>query len=127
MLDGPCRSGEVVGYLDALAEESGSSGGEAVVVLDNAPFHTAKAVKAAKAAKAVKAVKAVKGRRPAWEAKGLKLRRLPACCPRLDLVEGAWRRVEGLLMPRRFYDSVAELKRAVLHALRLLGAVEVQC
>jgi hypothetical protein len=30
-------------------------------------------------------------------------------------------------MPRRFYDSIAELKQAVLHGLRLLGAVEVQC
>jgi hypothetical protein len=30
-------------------------------------------------------------------------------------------------MPRHFYDSLAELKRAVLHGLRLLGAVEIQC
>ena len=35
--------------------------------------------------------------------------------------------LKGFLMPRRFYDSVGELKQAVLHALRLLGAVEVQC
>jgi hypothetical protein len=45
----------------------------------------------------------------------------------LNLIEGVWRRLKGSLMPRRFYDSVAELKAAVLHALRLLGAVEVQC
>jgi hypothetical protein len=30
-------------------------------------------------------------------------------------------------MPRRYYDSLAELKQAVLNALRLLGAVELQC
>ena len=48
-------------------------------------------------------------------------------CPHPNLIEGVWRRLKGFLMPRRFYDSVvAELKRAVLHALRLLGAVEVQ-
>jgi hypothetical protein len=29
-------------------------------------------------------------------------------------------------MPRRFYDSVTELKRAVVDAMRLLGATEVQ-
>jgi hypothetical protein len=29
-------------------------------------------------------------------------------------------------MPRRFYDSVAELRGAVLRALHLLGAVEIQ-
>jgi hypothetical protein len=28
-------------------------------------------------------------------------------------------------MPRRFYDSVGELKQAVLVALRLLGATEI--
>jgi len=28
-------------------------------------------------------------------------------------------------MPRRFYESLGELKAAVLHALRLLGAVEI--
>ena len=44
-----------------------------------------------------------------------------------NLIEGVWRRLKGFLMPRRFYDSVAELKAAVLHALHLLEAVEVQC
>jgi putative transposase len=112
MLDGPCRTGEVVLYLDALAEEAEGAGREVVVVLDNAPFHTAKAVKE---------------RRPVWEAKGLELYYLPAHCPHLNLIEGVWRRLKGFLMPRRFYDSVAQLREAVLHALRLLGAVEVHC
>jgi putative transposase len=110
VVEGPCRTGEVVGYLDALAGEAEDSRKEAVVVLDNAPFHTAKAVKE---------------RRPVWETKGLRLYYLPAYCPHLNLIEGVWRRVKGFLMPRRFYDSVSELKQAVLHALRLLGAVEV--
>lgn len=64
-----------------------------------------------------------------WERRGLTLYRLPAYCPHLNLIEGVWRRLKGFLMPRRFYDCVGELKRAVLHALRplrLLGAVEVQ-
>jgi hypothetical protein len=42
MADGPCRSTEVVAYLDALAEEARE---EVVVVLDNAPFDTAGMVK----------------------------------------------------------------------------------
>jgi putative transposase len=110
MLDGPCRSGEVVSYLRALAEEASQADKEVVVVMDNAPFHTAGVVKE---------------ERPIWEAKGLKLYYLPAYCPHLNLIEGVWRKLKGFLMPRRFYDSVAELKEAVLHALRLLGAVEV--
>lgn len=48
-------------------------------------------------------------------------------CPHLNLIEGVWRRLKGFLMPRRYYDSLAELKQAVLSALRLLGAVELQC
>ena len=42
-------------------------------------------------------------------------------------IGGVWRKLKGFLMPRRFYDSLAELKQAVLHGLRLLGAVEIQC
>jgi putative transposase len=83
-----------------------------VVVLDNAPFHTAGVVREHESG---------------WAARGLALYRLPAYCPHLNPIEGVWRRLKGFLMPRRFYDSVAELKSAVLRALRLLGAVEVQC
>ena len=47
-------------------------------------------------------------------------------CPHLNPIEGMWRKLKGFLMPRRFYESLAELKRAVLNALHLLGAVEIQ-
>lgn len=105
-----CRSAEVIGYLDTLASEAERADEEVVVVLDNAPFHTAGAVRA---------------REEGWEEMGLSLYRLPAYCPHLNLIEGVWRRVKGFLMPRRFYDSVSELKEAVLAAVRLLGATEV--
>ncbi len=112
MLEGACRTGEVLSYLDALAEEAEREGRAVVVVLDNAPFHKAGAVRDA---------------RSGWEAKGLRLYHLPAYCPHLNPIEGVWRRLKGFLMPRRFYDSLAELKQAVLSALSLLGAVELQC
>jgi putative transposase len=112
MLEGSCRTGEVLGYLDSLAEEAQRKGRRAVVVLDNAPFHKAGAIQDSRAG---------------WEAKGLELYYLPAYCPHLNLIEGVWRRLKGFLMPRRYYDSLAELKQAVLNALRLLGAVELQC
>ena len=41
----------------------------------------------------------------------------PSYCPHLNPIEGVWRRLKGFLMPRRFYDSLAELKQAVLSAL----------
>ncbi|MDP9425545.1 MAG: transposase, partial [Actinomycetota bacterium] len=87
------------------------NGKPVVVVLDRAPFHRAGAVRE---------------RRPGWEEKGLRLYYLPAYCPHLNLIEGVWRRLKGFLVPRRFYDSVAELRRAVLSTLSLLGAVELQ-
>lgn len=111
LLEGSCRTGEVVGYLDLLAEKAEVEGRPVVVVLDDAPFHTAGAVRE---------------KRAEWEQKGLKLYYLPAYCPHLNPIEGVWRRLKGFLMPRRFYDSLAELKRAVLNALSLLGAAEIQ-
>jgi putative transposase len=111
VLEGSCDSKEVLLYLDALAERA-SPAKPYVVVLDNAPFHTAGAIRE---------------REEEWEARGLRLYRLPSYCPHLNPIESVWRRLKGFLMPRRFYDSLAELKRAVLHGLRLLGAVEVQC
>jgi putative transposase len=111
-VEGSCRSEEVVGYLEALAEQTEGEGKPCVVVLDNASFDTAGVVRE---------------REEEWAAKGLVLYPLPAYCAQLNLIEGVWHRLKGFLMPRRFYDSVAELKAAVLHALHLLEAVEVQC
>lgn len=51
---------------------------------------------------------------------------LLAYCPHLNPIEGVWRTLKRFLMPRRFYDSVTELKQAVLNTLRLLRAVELQ-
>ena len=112
LIEGSCRSGEVKGYLDALAEQAQREGKPCVVVLDNAPFHTAGMIRESEAQ---------------WEARGLRLYRLASYCPHLNLIEGVWRRLKGFVMPRRFYDSVAELRQALLSALRLLEAVEVQC
>lgn len=113
MLESSCDIREVLLYLDALAHKAEQEGKPCVVVLDNAPFHTAGVIRE---------------REEEWQARGLTLLyRLPAYCPHLNLIEAVWRRLKGFLMPRRFYDSVGELKQAVLHALRLLGAVEVQC
>jgi putative transposase len=56
MLERSCRTEEVLGYLNSLAEEAERKGRRVVVVLDNAPFHRAGAVQDARAG---------------WEAKGL--------------------------------------------------------
>jgi hypothetical protein len=45
LLEGSCRSAQVISYLDAQASQAERAGEEVVVVLDNAPFHTAAAVR----------------------------------------------------------------------------------
>lgn len=112
VIDGSCRAEVVVRYLDALATQAEADGTPTVVVLDNAPFHRARVVRECE---------------PQWQAQGLTLDYLPAYCPHLNRIEGVWKRLKGFLLPRRCYDTVAELTDAVLAALRLLGAVEVQC
>lgn len=84
-----CRSGEVVAYLDLLAEQARREGKPVVVVvLDRAPFDRAGAVLE---------------EQPKWEAKELsRLYYLPSYCPHLNPIEGVWRRLKGFLMPRRF-------------------------
>jgi hypothetical protein len=57
LIEGPCRSGEVKHYLDALAEQEAQREGKpCVVVLDNASFHTAGMIRE---------------REAPWEARGL--------------------------------------------------------
>lgn len=54
------------------------------------------------------------------------LRYLPSCCPQLNLIEGVWRRLKSFLMPRRYYNSLADPKEALLAALALVSAVNLQ-
>lgn len=112
LVDGACRAEVVVSYLETLAAQTEHAGIPTVVVLDNAPFHRAQAVQQA---------------RTRWERQGLTLEYLPAYCPHLNRIEGVWKRLKSFLLPRRCYASVAALTEAVLAALQLLGAVEVQC
>ncbi len=65
LMEGLCRSGEIVAYLEVLASEAENEGILVVVVLDNAPCHRGEAVRE---------------RRDGWEARGLKLYHLPAYC-----------------------------------------------
>lgn len=108
-LNGTCKQDQVIAYLDTLALKCNPKK-LMVVVLDNASFHKGKELKACQAG---------------WEARGLFLRYLPGYSPFLNVIEGVWRRVKGFLMPRRCYNSVVELREALLVALRALGGVEL--
>lgn len=103
---GSCNGEQVIAYLDTLAADCVPDQ-LTVVVLDNAPFH--------KGAK-------LREKTAEWEQKGLYLRYLPPYAPFLNLIEGVWRKLKGILMPRRCYNSVTELRAALLTGLKVLGA-----
>lgn len=105
-LSGSCNGDQVIAYLDTLAADCVPDQ-LTVVVLDNAPFH--------KGAK-------LREKTAEWEQKGLYLRYLPPYAPFLNLIEGVWRKLKGILMPRRCYNSVTELRAALLTGLKVLGA-----
>ena len=69
------------------------------------------------------AAKRIKESIERWAAKGLRLYCLPPCCPHLNLVERWWKNLKGFLMPRRCYDSLAQLKEVLLTALDALAAI----
>ena len=73
-----------------------------VVVLDNASFHQGQAVRA---------------QAPVWATQGMLLRYLPPYCPMLNRIETTWRVLKGFLMPRRCYNTIAELRAAMMVAL----------
>ena len=77
-----------------------------MIVLDNASFHRGQAIR---------------DRLPVWAVKGRLLRYLPPYCPMLNYIETTWRILKGFLIPRRYYDTVTQLRAAFLTTLAALG------
>lgn len=109
LLEGSVTSERVVHFIERLTRDATCSR-VSVVVLDNAGFH--------KSAK-------VQAERPGWEERGVFLRFLPPYCPHLNPIEGLWKRLKAFLLPRRCYDSLAQLRQAVVEVLDVLGAINV--
>lgn len=109
LLGGNVTGERVIAFITALTKHA-KAGRVTVVVLDNAGFHVSKLVQAA---------------RPLWEERDVYLRHLPPYSPHLNPIEALWKRLKAFLLPRRLYGSVADLRRAVLEVLELLGAVQI--
>lgn len=103
------KSAHVLAFIDELARNA-SEDQLTVVVLDNARFHTSTNINE---------------KRPQWEALGVFLRHLPPYAPHLNPIEALWKHLKSFLLPRRCYDSVVQLKQALLNALNLLGAIRL--
>ena len=108
-VQGRCDAQKCETFLQSLAQQVDPKT-LTVVVLDNARFYKAKNIG---------------NKEASWQAKGLYLRYLPPYSPQLNPIEGFWRVLKGFLMPRRCYNSLAQLRQAVFSALDLLGAISV--
>jgi transposase len=77
-----------------------------VLVLDNAPVHTAKIIHA---------------RRAAWERRGLFVLYLPRYAPHLNIVETLWRKLKYEWLAPKDYDTTEGLFYTVRQALAAVG------
>ncbi len=111
VLEGKCTKEAVLAFLMTQAQQASQQSKLTVIVLDNASFHKAQLIQAHLAT---------------WQAQNLYLRFLPPYCPQLNLIETLWKKLKAFLLPRRHYACLSQLKQALLHALGLLGAVEVK-
>jgi putative transposase len=109
-LEGSCTKEVVIAYLQTLADEARTLNVFTIVVLDNASFHRAKAVKQ---------------HLSDWALSNLSLLFLPPYSPQLNLIESVWRNLKRFLSPRRAYPSTADLRKAILEALSVLGACQI--
>lgn len=109
LIEESVKSEHVVAFLDKLACNAAGSQ-LSVVILDNASFHTGTNIKE---------------RRQVWEEKNVFLRYLPFYAPHLNPIEALWKHFKSFLLPRRCYDSVAQLKQVLLETLSLLGAIRL--
>jgi putative transposase len=108
-LEKTCKQDSVIAYLETLFTEKKPEE-LLVIVLDNATFHKSGGIKE---------------RLSKWEKGEMFLRYLPTYCPELNPIEGVWRVVKGFLMPRRCYNSLDELREALLVALNAVGGTKI--
>jgi transposase len=78
-----------------------------VVVLDNAPWHTAQALK---------------NKTEEWESKGLYLFYLPPYSPQLNYIEILWRKMKYEWLKPSDYTSKEILINAIIHILKKFGS-----
>ena len=107
-LNGNCSGLQVQAFIEDLAKTRQKADQMMVIVLDNAAFHK---------------TKSIQEQRQVWEKSNVFLRFLPSYCPALNYIENIWRKIKGFLMPRRCYDSLTELRAALMVALTAIGGV----
>lgn len=93
----------IIQKLDQLSDQLSKP---TVIVLDNAPWHTSKAVQAKIAQ---------------WKTKGLYIFYLPTYSPHLNLIEILWRKIKYEWLKPKNFESSLSLKSAVLNIFKNYG------
>lgn len=78
----------------------------AYLIIDNAPIHNSKAFR---------------DKEKEWEAKGVIVKRIPAYCPELNLIEILWRKIKYEWLPFDAYQTFAHLVQEVNQVIRDVG------
>jgi transposase len=105
LIDGTCTAAVVKSCFDAFCQQY-SRTVPVIVVLDNAPVHTAKLF-----------LEAI----PDWQAQGVFPYFLPSYSPELNLIEILWKRIKYSWLPRTAYESFQTLTEAVTQILLEYG------
>ena len=103
-VEGGVDTQTVIGCFDAVSDTITK---KTVVVIDNAPIHTAQAFQ---------------DRIPIWHKKGLDLYFLPKYAPELNLIEILWRFIKYYWLPFSAYFSFEALVEAVEEILVNVGS-----
>lgn len=104
---GTVTSATVIAMLDAFAAQTAQAKKLRLVVLDNAPIHTSRALQA---------------RVTDWFRQGLALHWLPPYSPELNLIEILWRKIKYQWLPLRAYLSFNHLKSELQSILNQFGS-----
>lgn len=101
---GSINSDYIIGCLDEVAGEITRN---TVIVMDNAPWHTAVSVRE---------------KQQEWEEKGLFLFFLPVYSPQLNMIETLWRKIKYEWLEPWHYQDAATLEEAVFNIIQKYNA-----
>lgn len=88
-------------------EKKGLTAPVAYVIIDNAPIHNSKGFRA---------------HEPKWEAMGVRIKRIPAYSPELNLIEIMWRKIKYEWLPLKEYKTIHELEKTVNEVISNIGS-----
>ena len=105
---GSINSQIAIACMDEFAAQRGQSAGKlpAYVIIDNAPIHNSQAFRA---------------KETQWAKLGITIKRIPAYCPELNLIEILWRKIKYDWIPFDAYQTLDKLIHEVEQIIRDVG------